>query len=249
MARPQPSTEPSYDDRLPRYQRLRDDLAAKIADRAWRPGDRLPAELDLAESYAVSPGTVRRAIGLLVEDGLLERRQGTGTFVRRASFDASLFRFFRFEGAAGVRAVPGSRLLRRDTNDAPAEVARDLRLGEGERVIHLLRLRLDGGQPFLVEEIWLPLKLFGPLLEMPLKEFPDLLYPLYEAACGQVVASAEEHLTAEAAAAPYAELLGIGPGSPIIVIDRVALGYDRQPLEWRRTRGRADKFRYRVEIR
>jgi GntR family transcriptional regulator len=105
------------------------------------------------------------------------------------------------------------------------------------------------GKPLLAESIWLPKDKFAPLLEIDTAEFGDLLYPLYEERCGQVIASAEEDLTAEAVNDVYARLLQLQPGAPVIVVERVALGYDRQPLEWRRSRGPADQFRYHVEIR
>ena len=55
--------------------------------------------------------------------------------------------------------------------------------------------------------------------------------------------------TAEAVDEVHARLLQLQPGAPVIVVERIALGYDRQPLEWRRSRGPADQFRYHVEIR
>ena len=73
------------DNRLPRYQRLRDELASKIAARRWQPGEAIPTEQELAQSFDLAVGTVRKAIDLLVAEGLLERYQGRGTFVRRAS--------------------------------------------------------------------------------------------------------------------------------------------------------------------
>lgn len=64
-----------------------------------------------------------------------------------------------------------------------------------------------------------------------------------------MVASARESLTAEAIAAPYAGLLQLAPGTPAIVLERLAKAYDSDPLEWRSVRGRADKFRYQADIR
>ena len=101
------------DDRLPRYQRLRDDLAARINRNEWRPGEPIPSEAELGAHYGVAIGTVRKAIDQLVADAVLERQQGRGTFVRRARFNSSLFRFFRFQSESGERRVPQSRIIRR----------------------------------------------------------------------------------------------------------------------------------------
>ena len=237
------------DLRLPRYQQLRDDLAAQIAQQHWRPGDAIPTEAELAKTYNVAVGTVRKAVDVLVAEGLLERFQGRGTFVRRASFASSLFRFFRFQTETGERRIPESRILKRDVLDAPSAPAAGLQIETGTPVIRLTRLRLLDGEPMLAEEIWLPYDRFADLATLDLSEFGDLLYPLYESQCGQIIASAEETLTAEAVNATYARLLRIKPGDPVMVIERIARGYDRVPLEWRRSRGAAEHFRYHVDIR
>jgi len=237
------------DDRLPRYQRLRDEMVALIAARHWRPGEAIPTEQALARSYDVAVGTVRKAVDLLVAEGLLERFQGRGTFVRRASFDSSLFRFFRFQTRQGERRIPESRILRREVVDAPSAVAATLQMSSSARVIQMSRLRLIDGVPMLAEEIWLPYVRFAAFAQMDLNEVGDLLYPVYEAQCNQVVASATETLTVEAIGPLHARLLHIEPGTPAVVIERLAYGYDRQPLEWRRSRGPASEFIYQAEIR
>ena len=243
------STGLASDTRLPLYQRLRDDLARNIEDRTWKPGEAIPSELDLARAYGVALGTMRKALDLLESERLVERIHGKGTFVRRANFNASLFRFFRFQGPMGDRHVPESRILGRKVLPANARVASELRLEEGEGVIHLSRLRLLEGAPALAEEIYLPLAKFSPLAGLPLSDFGNLWYPLYEEVCGHIVASAEETLTAELAEPAEAKLLGIATGAPVVVIERLAFDIARNPLEWRRSKGPADQFKYHVEIR
>ncbi len=239
------------DARLPRYHRLRDALVERIAQGQWRAGQAIPTEAELAQEHAVSVGTVRKAVDALVAQGLLERFQGRGTFVRRPCFDASLFRFFRLQnpGPSGERQVPQSRILRREVIPVPADAGASLGLKAGALAIHFSRLRVINGQTILAEDIWLPRKLFARLLDLPTAEFGDLLYPLYESRCGQIVASAQETLTAEALGDRHAKLLGLAPGTAAIVIERLALGANQQPLEWRRSRGPAAGFRYEIEIR
>lgn len=215
---------PQPDLRLPLYQRLRDAIAFQIARNVWRSGEPIPTEAELAATHRVAIGTVRKAIDVLVADGLVERQQGRGTFVRRPRFDRSLFRFFRHLGPDGSQAVPEGR-------------------------IRLIRTRLLQGRPILSEEIWLPAARFAPLLEAPLTEIGDLLYPAYERLCGEIVARAEETLTVGIADATDAERLGIAEGEPVVVIARLAFGFDARPIEWRVTRGAAKDFRYHIDIR
>src|SRR6201981_1017658 len=239
----------TLDQRLPRYQRLPDDIAVRINRREFRPGDLIPSEAELAAQHGVAIGTVRKAIDQLVADGVLERQQGRGTFVRRARFNSSLFRFFRFQSESGERRIPHSRILRRKVIAAPSAVASALRVPVGEPVISLSRLRLIDGVPLLAEEIWLQKSRFEPVLGLRSEDFGDLLYPLYEERCGQVVVSADENLSVELATAMQARLLRLEEGAPLLVIERLPLRLAADPLEWRRSRGPATRFRYHVEIR
>ncbi|BBP59736.1 GntR family transcriptional regulator [Pseudomonas sp. St316] len=239
----------SSDARLPLYQRLRDQLAEQIANNRWRPGEAIPTEAALSAEYQLSTGTVRKAIDALVSEGVLERQQGRGTFIRRAQFQSSLFRFFRFQSASGERRVPESRILSVEPVAAPSAVAQALGLPVDAPVIRIVRVRLLEVEPVLAEEIWLPRNRFQPLLEIDLSQKGPLLYPIYEETCGQVVAYAEETLTAESVNEVHARLLQVPVNSPVVVIERLARDYAGNPLEWRRSRGHAEHFRYRVEIR
>jgi GntR family transcriptional regulator len=239
----------SSDVRLPLYQRLRDQLAEQIANNRWRPGEAIPTEAALSSEYCLSTGTVRKAIDMLVSENILERQQGRGTFIRRPQFQSSLFRFIRFQSASGERQVPESRILSIEPVAAPSTVAQALGLPLEAPVIRLIRLRLIGAQPLLAEEIWLPRVQFQTLLEIDLTKQGPLLYPIYEEFCGQVVAYAEESLTAEAVSDVHARLLQVPANSPVVVIERLARNYAGQPLEWRRSRGHAEHFRYSVDIR
>jgi GntR family transcriptional regulator len=237
------------DDRLPLYLRLHDALQARIEQGEWKPGTVLPAETSLTEEYGVALGTMRKAIDQLAAAGLVERQQGRGTFVRRPQFGNSLFRFFRLQDKAGQPMQPASHILGRGLEPLPAAAAAGLGLAEGAPGIRLARLRLVDGEPILAEEVWLDPAVFGDILTLPVEAFGVLLYPLYEERFGQLIVTAEEDLSVETAEPGTAHLLGMAPGSPVIVIERQAFGYGRRPLEWRRSIGPAERFRYHVEIR
>ena len=241
---------PAHDDRLPLYQRLRDELLRRIAEGEWGPGDAIPTEAELNQNYGIATGTVRKAVDMLVIEGVLTRSQGKGTFVRRPDFTSSLFRFFRFKTKAGEAVRPTAKVLGRSVKKPPAEVLLALGLTESEpEAIYLSRLRLIDQRPVLAEDIWLPRARFEPLVALKLTDFGNLLYPLYESACRQLVASARERLTVETCSKGLADRLGIAPGSPVIAVRRVAFNFAGAPIEWRCTRGPADGFQYEVDIR
>jgi GntR family transcriptional regulator len=237
------------DDRLPRYQQIRDDLSRRIAAAEWAPEQAIASEAELSQSYDVSIGTLRKAIDLLVAGGVLTRSQGKGTFVRRPNFDSSLFRFFRFKSRNGESVIPSSKILNREVVVPDDTVRAALRLGSKERAIHLSRVRMIDSEPVLAEEIWVPREGFEPLAKLRLDEFGDLLYPLYEKACKQSVATATDSLQVEQAEQRIASLLRIPVASPVILVHRTARDFTGKPLEWRTTRGAAAGFQYEIEIR
>ncbi len=236
------------DERLPLYQRLRDEMLAKIAAGEWLPGEAIPTEAELTRQYGVAVGTVRKAVETLVAEGLLLRAQGRGTFVRRPNFDGSLFRFFRQVSASGQSQIPQSRILVSRLEPATETARVALQLQPGEHCLYLERLRLIEGRPMFHERIWLPASRFSALQSIAPGDFPPLLYPFYEQQCGQRIASAQETLTVASADETLAATLGVALGSPVVVIARTALGYDRTPLEYRMSRAAAENFRYQVEI-
>ncbi|MGE5514842.1 MAG: GntR family transcriptional regulator [Bacteroidota bacterium] len=240
----------NIDNRLPRYQRLRDQIAAEIAAQRWRPGEAIPSESELATMHDVAVGTVRHAIDVLVAEGLVERAQGRGTFVRRPCFDGSLLRCLQIPGLEpGQKPELISRILERAALPAPPEAADKLGLKPGADCIRLVRQKWVDRRILRCEEIWLSRPRFAPLLAVELSSIGDDLYPAFERLCGQLVATAEETLSAEAVGPEHARLVGLEVGQPVVVIDRLTRGYDRQPLEWRRVRAAAAVFRYRSEIR
>ena len=237
------------DARLPRYQQLRDDLVQRVAAGEWAPGEAIHTEAELSAAYAVSTGTLRKAIDLLVAEGVLTRSQGKGTFVRRPRFDSSLFRFFRFKSASGEPVRPNARILGRSVVLPDDGVRQALQLGSRAKVIHLSRLRLVDGLPVLSEEIWLPKDGFEALTTLAIDDFGDLLYPLYERLCKQVVATARETLRVGQADKSVAKVLDMRVGDPVIHVNRVALNFAGKPVECRGTVGAAEGFQYEIEIR
>ena len=84
------------DVRLARYLQISDDIHRRILSGEWKPGDNISAEMTLAAEYGVALGTIRKALQELRNKDIVECQHGVGTFVRRASLNNSLFRFFRF---------------------------------------------------------------------------------------------------------------------------------------------------------
>lgn len=229
-----------------RYAALAAAMRARIVAGEWPAGSAIPAEQTLAAEHGVALGTMRRALDLLAEQGLVERIHGRGTFVRQGLSGAPMLRFFRF-GAAD-NETPASRILARQVLAAPAAVARMLGCGPGEPALRLKRLRSVGGQPALHEEIWLPLPLFAPLAESDPAGWGELLYPLFAERCGVHVHRAVDTIGFGQLGAAHARALRLPAGHPCAQVQRQAFDLAGRCVEWRTTLGDAHAFHYTVSI-
>ncbi len=229
-----------------RYAALAAALRHRVVAGEWPPGTPLPAETKLASEHGVALGTLRRALELMAEQGLIERRHGKGTFVRGGLAGATMLRFFRF--GSGDGEVPRSRVLARQSVLASAEVARRLGIAGGDPVLRLHRLRSLGGQPCLLEEIWLPLPMFEPLLGSPLADWGDLLYPMFSEHCGVAVTRATDEIGFASLSAAQARHLELPVGHPGVTVTRQAHDLVGRCVELRITRADAFAFHYTVTI-
>ncbi len=229
-----------------RYAALASALRARIVAGEWPGGGALPAEQSLAAEHGVALGTLRRALDLLTDQGLIERLHGRGTFVRQGLSGAPMLRFFRFAGDAQV--PPTSRILARHALAVPSDTARQLGMAPGELALRLRRLRSVGGQPALFEEIWLPLPLFAPLQEGDPATWGDLLYPAFARLCGVNVHRAVDTIGFCSLAATPARALGLPAAHPGARVQRLAYDLAGRCIECRTTLGDAHAFHYTVAI-
>ncbi len=217
--------------RQTRYQQIAAELRAQLeagelgaSDHgANEHGERLlPSEAELSARFSASRVTVRRALEVLRDEGLVGSRQGFGWFVATDPLRQSLGRLGTIEGQlarAGVsstRRVLDFRLIK-----APPRVAEVL--GSGT-VLRVRRLNLADGEPFALITVWCPERLAGDLTRADVER-----QPFYELV-GVPLGSAVQVIGAASATASDAELLGVPEGSPVLRCERVTRGLDDQPL-------------------
>ncbi len=232
---------------VPLYQQVHNGVFEQILSGELGPGAMLPSEIDIAAAYEVSPGTARKAISELERSGVVERKQGRGTFVTATTPETSLYHFFRLRRKDGSPVIPDSGSVSVVARTATAREAAGLTIENRSRVFEICRTRTMNGQAICREVCVLPARAFPGLKERD--TLPNALYPLYHRHYGQRVIEADEKLRAVAASADIAEQLDIPPGTPVLQVERVALGLDGRPVEYRLTHFLADKFHYSVALR
>ena len=232
-----------------RYGKLALALRDRILQGEWAPGEVIPAESALAQSYGVALGTIRQALALLVEDGVLQRRHGKGTFVTKGVDGASMMRFFRFRGVDdGQSEAPQSRILSSRMRSATAPEISTFGLAQGSQVLQLERLRSLSGEPCLLETIVLPLPLFGELADSDIDEWDDLLYPMFQQRCGVVIQKTQDHLSFSQLNATQAKRLKLPAAHPCVRVERQAFDMAGRCVELRTTRGDAFSFKYTTQL-
>lgn len=219
----------------PLYVQIKGLLERSLEAREWVPGAAIPSEIELAGRFGVSQGTVRKAIDALAADNLVVRRQGKGTFVATHTEErASSFRFLRIHRDDGRSEYPASRLLDLRRGKAGAESARLLDLKAGDPVMILRRVLEWDGKPVVLDEITLPAVLFRGLTRARYEAYHGSMYGFFETQYGVRMLKAREKVTAIAADATAAAILGVAVGAPLLAVDRVTLTYGDRPVEVRR---------------
>ena len=200
----------------------------------WGPGDAIPSEGELALRFNVSQGTVRKAIDEMAAENLLVRRQGKGTFVATHSDPRSFYRFLRLVPDDGVVAHSVSEPRSSELVVAPVAAAEALRIAPGSEVLCVERLLSFNGEPVVLDQSYLVAELFSGLTLEHLRGSERSLYSVFESDYGVRMIHAEERLRAVAADEYSANLLGVGLGEPLLLVERTAYTYGNKPVEWRR---------------
>jgi len=225
------TTEPTLST-APRYKQLADVIRNAIEQGLLRDNQALPSERELADKYQVSRDTVRKAVRFLEERGIVYSDHGRGTFVapsivrRMSRFIDSFSQDTQHRGG-----VPGQRILTVEPVAASMGIAGLLGLEPGHPLLRIRRVRLIDGAPVGLHDAYFPLPR-GAKLERSEIEQAESLYKLLTDKFGFSPAEAVENLSAATADAEDAQMLGIPPGAPILLCERITLSDRREPIEY-----------------
>jgi len=234
-------------EHVPRYIQIREEIRKKVLAGEYRPGERIPSEPQLAREFNVSRGTVEKAIRGLVDEGLLVREQGRGTFVARPRLESALFRLSSFSEEAKRRGfTPSTRLIRAQVVPADPTVAQILALPPGTPLIEIVRVHYADGSPLVYEIRQLAYELCPSLLEEDLEHSSLHELLLYKYHIPLVKARFTIHaVTLQGEAA---RLLGVKEGSPGFAVERITFRTGVQPAVRMYQLWRGDTFYFTEEV-
>lgn len=235
---------------VPLHSRLESTLRDLIRDRQIQTGTILPGELELAAQVGVSRHTVRHALGVLTNEGLLRRERGRGTTVVSAIpppvIERSLSTFYAFAWEARARgASPRSYVLEREVQQADPNFATRLEVAPGTEIERIVRLRTADDDPLVLETAYL-LRELSRVLDAPALE-QESLYDTLEQLCHLRVTHARESIRPIVLNRQMARLLHGNSGAPAFLVERTTWS-DRGPIEWQESVVRGDRYLYSVDL-
>ncbi|QKN81016.1 GntR family transcriptional regulator [Scandinavium goeteborgense] len=212
------------------YQNIVNLLKIKINGPLYNIGDLLPAEKELAEYYKVSRNTLRKALAVLEQDGLIERKHGAGTWVKNKHFQASVTHLDSFtEIARNEGKTPSSRILKFELQAASEDIANALRLPPCEAVYYAKRLRFIDNIAMQLEETWLSVTRFP---DLTIGHMQKSKYAYIEKECGVKIEGCYESIIPVLPSPEQARLLHISAKDPIIRMQTQAVDEYHQPIDY-----------------
>ena len=230
----------------PRYQQLARHVARAIRSGLLTPDTQLPAERDMAAIAEVSRVTIRKAVAELVAEGLVEKRQGAGSFVlpHVRKLQQSLSSLVSFTENMTARGKTSSSVVLRRGLFAPMpDELMVLGLTTGDRVARVRRLRSAGGVPMAIENSALP----EDILPRP-DEVSTSLYAVLRRD-GAAPTRALQRVTAASLGREDAGLLNMAEGDAVLQIDRTGYLASGRPIEYTRGLYRSDLYDFVSESR
>lgn len=228
------------------YVQVKQAILKNIQNQTWRPHTLIPTEQELMEMFNVSRTTIRQAITMLVQEGLLEKRQGKGTIVLPMKLVGNLGKLRGFAEEVVERGmVPRSSLIRAEFLQILHHEKAALQLSDTETVLLIERIRYADDLPIAIERSCWPEKIGRILMK----------YDLYSAKYYEILEShqiylkhAKEKISAINATVPEADLLGIRGGEALLEMTRLSYGMDDSPIEFTRTKYRSDQYSYDIDL-
>ena len=229
----------------PLYKRVYNLVVERIAQSQYLPGSMLPSEMDLAAELKVSQGTARKAMIELEQNGIVQRRQGKGTFVTVRTPENSLFHFFPLRDEASEQVSPQLTTENVIQRKATASERKTL-FGQPGSVFEINRIRHFREKPLSIEKSVVSTTLFPGLKDR--QPLPNALYVVFQHSYSCIVLSADEKLTAEKLGQELSEKVNLPADTPVIKARRKAYDLQERVVEMRTSIYITDPVSYSVRL-
>ncbi len=229
---------------LPLYYQIREQLRQRILSGLFQPGEALPGEAQICAETGVSRMTARQALSQLASEGLILRQRGRGTFVaspKKVLSNVQVMGMSYTDIMGQAEMTVGGIVRAQEIAPASAEVASQLKLGPGEKIVRIERIRTIFNERMSEEISFFPYSRTPILAEADLTDVS--LYHFLEERCGIVLEYTTDTIEISVAGAHEAERLEIKRGAPIVRVSTLGYLSDETPIVFTRTIHRGDRFR------
>jgi GntR family transcriptional regulator len=225
----------------PIYVQIREDIRQKILSGFYEPGQYIPSEKDIANSWNANRLTARQAVISLIHEGYLSRRPGIGTFVveRKSLLEVGIYLASFWEHITSLGMKPSSRLIGKEIIPQANDLAIRLEIAKESPVYYLRRVRLANDEPLAFQINYIPVQLIPNLMEEDI--ITNSLYAVYRKN-GIFPAIGEQRIEARIAEPGICELLDISAKSPILYVESLTRSINHKPIEFTQAYYRADRY-------
>ena len=232
----------------PLYVEVKKKITQSLIQGEWGPGEAIPSEIELANIYNVSQGTVRKAIDDLSAESILVRRQGKGTYVATHNEENIQLRFLRLTSQFGLNEKLDNQLISFSKEKATNKLAKILNINPSSTIISVTRILTFNENPLILDVIKIPAQSFRGLTAEMIVENNGSMYRMYETDFGVRMLRADEKILAITANSETASHLKVQENHPLLSVERISYTYKNKPLEWRLGLCVTDNHFYRSEL-
>ena len=235
-----------YKKMLPLYLQIANNLIEQIEAGTLAPGTRLPSERELSLKLSVQRETVRQALAVLDNEGLITRRHGSGTYIAEPKIERDAGRLFPFTRAMQRKGYrPGATVIQMEKILCSPAIAHELDLPVSAIVYFIQRVRTINQEPVVLENAYIPADIFPDFDRFDLSE--RSMYEIMETEYGSRVSQARQSLEAVVASEFEASLLGLKKGDPLMLERRLTFDQLNRRVEYSKDLFRGDRFRFTTE--
>jgi GntR family transcriptional regulator len=225
--------------KVPMYIQLRELIRKKIEDGIYKYGDSIPSERELSIQYGLNRMTVRQSVAALVEEGLLTKSQGKGTFVTRSKIAGDIHKIQGFGRMVLEKGLtPGTKVIHSEKRKAGFKFASIFNISEEALVYNITRIRLGENEPISLEDTYIPYEIIPDVESIDFELYS--LYELFKANGVQLDASYES-LTLVKVRNVEAKLLNLDSGSTVFSVEVKTLDISGRVVEYTRNYTNGDK--------
>lgn len=229
----------------PVYIQIHNQLRENIENGKWQVGEKIPAERELAAQFDVSRMTLRQAIQALVDEGILERRVGSGTFVANRKVQEKMSGVTSFTDLMhSIGKTPSSITISYHLTIPSQTEIEKLKLADGDQVIRMERVRSGNNVPICFEIATIPASLVANLSK---DEVTNSFWQTLEKKAHLYPGHAVQHISATKANEKIATYLQIKRGDPLLRMTQLSYLQDGRPFEYVHTQYVGSRFEFVLE--